>query len=176
MKITKLQEANSSLTPYEKMDLFNQGKRRENIKACKTSKLVVFYKICLDNNFTLAQMQIETELMSRQHTAYLLPRASMISSSHFQVNDAKFVLANANTPNEVIYEAAAKPKPGLTISETETVYLMLALVLGVDSVVNTIKTTMRAYNTFYDHMPKVLNELLAQPDIDTCLSAIAKQV
>lgn len=176
MKINKLQEANPSLTPYEKMDLFNQGKRRENIKACNTSKLVTFYKICLDNNFKLAQVQIETELMSRQHTAYLLPRASMISSSHFQVNDAKFVLANANTPNEVVYEAAAKPKPGLTISETETIYLMLALVLGVDSVVDAIKTTMQSYNTFYYHMPKVLNELLAQPDIDTCLAAIVKQV
>lgn len=55
----------SGLSPEEKMDLFNQGKRRENLAACGDAKLKLFYEVCIDNNFTVALAQVEKEMQKR---------------------------------------------------------------------------------------------------------------
>jgi hypothetical protein len=63
MKINKLLEA--TLTPYEKMYAAETGARRENLKACGDSKLVLYREICKKNNFPNTLAKIEAEMQSR---------------------------------------------------------------------------------------------------------------
>lgn len=55
----------SNLSAYEKMDLFNRGQRRENVKACGDQKLFDYRRICQNNNFNVALDQIEAEMVAR---------------------------------------------------------------------------------------------------------------
>lgn len=54
-----------ALTPEEKMDLWHDGKRRENIKACGDRKLVKYRHICLQNGYDKEVEIIEKELEKR---------------------------------------------------------------------------------------------------------------
>lgn len=173
-RVIKLTEATASLTPYEKMDLFNQGKRRENIKACKMSKLLPYYKICLENHFNIARQQIEAEILDRGHTAYLCPSIMAIDSTQFTPYEAQYICKYANNPTQIVETAYMHPFPGLTVSDTLTVYLIWSLVLNFPDVTQALKDQMKKYDTYYGVMPEVLNELISEPSICKILSDIIK--
>lgn len=59
-----LQEA-SSMSPLDKMRAFNNGTRRENVKACGDQKLHDYLIISLAHNLQNAARQIEAELINR---------------------------------------------------------------------------------------------------------------
>lgn len=60
----KLLEA-SGISEYGKMQAFNNGTRRENVKACGDDKLIRYQAICKNNGFTSALAQIEAEMQRR---------------------------------------------------------------------------------------------------------------
>lgn len=72
MKKRLLIEA-STITDLEKMQQFEAGTRRENIKACKIDKLIKYYKICLANDLNRARAQIEGEFDSRDLSEFIAP-------------------------------------------------------------------------------------------------------
>lgn len=55
----------SSLSTLDKMMLFDNGDRKENLKACKDSKLWDFRDTCIRNELNNALYQIETEMINR---------------------------------------------------------------------------------------------------------------
>lgn len=55
----------SSLSAFEKMQLFDIGQRRENVKACGDAKLQQYYQICKIHGFHNALRQIEAEMIAR---------------------------------------------------------------------------------------------------------------
>ena len=60
-----LEEANNNLSPEDKMKLFDQGLRRENVKACGDQKLKDYHKICVRLGLNRARQQLETEMLDR---------------------------------------------------------------------------------------------------------------
>lgn len=88
--MTQILAEASTLTPYEKMQAFNAGQRRENVRACGDQKLIDYRRICANNNFYNALDQIETEMVNR----------GLISQTTAQQNKA--------TANSV-YSATVKP-------------------------------------------------------------------
>lgn len=53
---------------YQKMQDWNDGKRRENIKACKDSKLIMYWKHCKDHGFEVCCQKCEEEANRRGWT------------------------------------------------------------------------------------------------------------
>lgn len=58
-------ELNEALTPEQKMDAWHNGTRRQNIKACKDEKLIMYLKICMDKGYQREMDIIEDELEKR---------------------------------------------------------------------------------------------------------------
>ena len=105
----------SSLTPYEKMDLFNKGQRRENVKACGDQKLFDYRRICQQYGFTSALRQIEAEMISRglinpQPAQQPKPQPQkeqiVLTPTDFHTADALFIRDNQDT-NTIIKNAMA---------------------------------------------------------------------
>lgn len=59
----RLNEA--TLSAEEKMELWHNGQRRENIKACSDKKLIDYYKICVDKGYIKEGATIADELKAR---------------------------------------------------------------------------------------------------------------
>lgn len=171
MKQIKLKEA-KGLSAYEKMDLFNKGQRRENIKACSIQKLCDYYRICIENNFKSAERQICAELLLRDAGVYVKPDALSIDSTYFTVYGAKFVQKKCQNPDVIIEAAAQHPFTGLTSSDTLTVYLIFAIMLQESTLVEAIKQQMKLYNTYYSAMPEVLVDILGNPSFAEALADI----
>ena len=55
----------SKLTPEEKMDMWHNGERRENIKACGDSKLYMYRDICKNKDYVREVAIIDNELTNR---------------------------------------------------------------------------------------------------------------
>lgn len=55
----------SALTPEEKMDMWHNGERRENIKACGDSKLYMYRDICKNKDYVREVAIIDNELTNR---------------------------------------------------------------------------------------------------------------
>lgn len=51
-----------------KMRDWNEGKRRENIKACKDSKLIMYWKHCKDHSYEVCCQKCEEEANRRGWT------------------------------------------------------------------------------------------------------------
>lgn len=174
MKRIKLQEA-SSLTSYDKMRLFDQGQRKENVKACGTPKLVTYYKICLNNGFNSAERQIAAELCARGLDAYVVPQAKAIDASQFTPYEAQYVLKHLDSPAEIL-RAATHRFPNLTESETLTVYLIWAIVLDAKKVIDAIKVLMQSYRTYADRIPQIVDNILSQQGVADIISDICKKL
>ena len=52
----------------KKMQDWNDGKRRENIKACNDAKLIVYYQMCKDSGYTECCEKCEAEANRRGWT------------------------------------------------------------------------------------------------------------
>jgi hypothetical protein len=176
MKTFKLKEASSTLTPYEKMKLVDKRARRENVKACSESKLRLYYKICLENHFEYAGNVIAHELLERKLDFLLKPAVIMLDSSQFTPYEVDFILENKDTPVEVVKASLKHPFPHLARSDTLTIYMVLAVALGVESVAEEIKQFMKACDTYYKVMPEILNDLYKQPGILEKLTELVEKV
>ena len=176
MKTLNLKEASSTLTPYEKMELVNKRARRENVKACSESKLRLYYKICLENNFEYAGNVIAHELLERNLDHLLKPAVIMLDSSQFTPYEVDFILENKDTPTEVVQTSLKYPFPHLTRSDTLTIYMVLAVALGATDVAEAIKNYMKTCDTYYKIMPEILNDLYKQPGILEKLTELVEKV
>ena len=67
-----------ALSPEEKMDLWHNGERRENIKACGDAKLNKYLKICQDKGYDEQVKIIEDELHNRGYSTYGTDRSKYI--------------------------------------------------------------------------------------------------
>lgn len=85
----RILESASTLTALEKMQAFDAGTRRENIKACSDVKLINYYKICIENNLQVAADKLAGELLYRDMLDYIAPSAQNIESvlEHFAADD-----------------------------------------------------------------------------------------
>jgi hypothetical protein len=177
MKVINLLEASQpAYTAYDKMNLFNQGLRRENVKACTTQKLTGYYKICLDNDFRRAAKIIEIELLIRNASVYIKPSVFDIDATDFTPYEAKNLIALATDPDAIIEEVAKHPFTDLTSSESLLIYFIWATVLGLDDVVLRFKTYMQLVDTYYKHVPAILDELMKKPGVADTIADILKQL
>ena len=55
----------SNLSPYDKMKAFENGTRKENVKACGDAKLREYHRICYGYNYANALAAIEAEFKRR---------------------------------------------------------------------------------------------------------------
>lgn len=104
----ELDEA-GNLTPYEKMKLFDQGQRKENVKACGDDKLRTYRRICQSYNFNNALKQIEDEMRARR----ILPQQQTSGSTSYTMSQ--------QTAQEVIDEIFDK----MNISYNGDIYAYL---------------------------------------------------
>ena len=97
IRVKSLTEA-SNLSPIEKMRLFNNGQRRENIKACGDQKLKDYYDICVQNGFKNAENLIMSELIARGLVSAKPIRLDDITldESDFTEHYAKEIYNNTN--------------------------------------------------------------------------------
>lgn len=174
MKTIKLHEA-SSLTSYDKMRLFDQGQRNENLKACGAPKLIDFYKTCLNNGFKNAEKQVAAELIRRNLSIYIWPDITKIDSTQFTPYEAQLLLKCKNDPDPgpLVSSIYQNPFPKLTQSETLLVYLVWSLVLGLPR----FTTQIKAYFTsqiYFSKIPQMVSDLLDQPGIADIIADIIK--
>ena len=97
-----------------KMAAFDNGTRKENLKACRDDKLLDYYDICKQEGYYIAKRAIETELINRG----LLKNSSFLdfaqTLSTITDTDILDLLRSANI-NTVIKTVAS----GSTIAECE---------------------------------------------------------
>jgi hypothetical protein len=174
MKRIKLQEA-SSLTAYDKMRLFDQGQRRENLKACGAPKLIDFYKTCLNNGFKNAEAQVKAELINRGLGLYVWPEITKITSTDFTPYEAQLLLQHKNDVDvaPVVTTIYLNPFPNLTQAETLLICLVWALVLDLPKFVTQIKIYFKGH-IYFSKIPAMIDDLINQPNVADIISDIIK--
>lgn len=170
IKLTKLCEA-SELSAVEKMELFNKGERRENVKACAIAKLLTYYDICIAREFHRAADQIEDELLRRDLPEYIMPNPGAIAPYMFDKKLAEFIKSCGDDPSKKAVENAIKaPVIGTTTNETFVIYLLLAMALDVYTVVSDIKRELHSRCVIlYRYMPDVLRKILEDSKIKAAI-------
>lgn len=177
MKTIKLHEA-SSLSAFDKMRLFDQGKRRENLKACSSMKLITFYSVCLNNGFKNAEKQVAAEMKARGGLdLYLWPEVAKIDSTQFTPYEAQLLLKHKDVldPAPIVTDMYLHPFPKLTAAETLLVYLVWAIVLDLPKFVRQIKVYF-AGKIYFSKIPEMLEDILAQPGTLDIISDISKKL
>ena len=174
MKTIKLHEA-SSLTAYDKMRLFDQGQRNENLKACGVPKLITFYHTCLNNGFKNAEKQVAAELTRRNLSIYLWPDINKIDATQFTPYEAQLLLKCKNDPDPgpLVSSIYQNPFPSLTQSETLLVYLVWSLALDLPKFTSQFKVYF-ANQIYFSKIPQMVNDLLDQPGIADIIADIIK--
>jgi hypothetical protein len=174
MKRIKLQEA-SSLTSYDKMFLFDQGQRKENLKACGAPKLIDFYKTCLNNGFKNAEAQVKAELLNRGLGLYVWPEIAKIDASQFTPYEAQLLLQHKKDLDvaPVVANIYLNPFPKLTTAETLLVYLVWALVLDLPRFVSQIKVYFNGH-IYFSAIPQMIEDIVNQPSVADIISDIIK--
>lgn len=177
MKTIKLYEA-SSLSGYDKMRLFNQGQRRENLKACSSIKLVTYYNICLSNGFKNAEQQIKAEMLNRGGLdLYIWPDIDKIDSTQFTPYEAQLLLKHKTDLDvaPVVTDLYLHPFPNLTAAETLLVYLVWAIVLDLPKFVQQIKQYFNK-QLYYAKIPQMLNDIINGSGTADIISDITKKL
>lgn len=80
MLTESLSLAEGKLTPEEKMDMWHNGERRENIKACSDAKLNMYRDICEDNGYDEQVAIIDAELARRNDENATTPPPQRMAS------------------------------------------------------------------------------------------------
>lgn len=178
MKTIKLYEA-SNLSQFDKMQLCDSGRRRQNWSACSRDKLKENYKICLENNFTKACGEAETEIIRREMWSILAPRP--LNINNFSINHAQFVWDNRKTYHRIMQAASDCPLTcGDTLRPSEYLTRAYVLALAMDNpelnaFLQAVKAAMRAQETFSGLMPKYLDELINRSGVaDAIANAVAQ--
>ena len=175
MKKIKLHEA-SNLGAYDKMQLFDLGQRRENLKACSAAKLINYYNICLNNGFKYAEQQITAEMLHRGGLdMYIWPDISKIDASQFTPYEAQLLLQHEQDtdPAPAVANMYLNPFPKLTAAETLLVYLIWTLALDLPRLRNQIKVYFDG-RIYFSKIPQLVEDLLNQPGIADIISDIIK--
>lgn len=176
-KKINLQEA-SQLTGYEKMCLFDQGQRRENLKACSSIKLVTYYNICLNNGLKNAEKQIKAEMLRRGGLdLYIWPDIDKIDSTQFTPYEAQLLLKHEADLDiaPIVTDLYLHPFPSLTATETLLVYLVWAIVLDLPKFVQQIKQYFNK-QLYYAKVPQMLNDIINKPGTIDIISDITKKL
>ena len=107
---------------------------------------------------------------------YVCPDPVSIDPIQYTPYEAQFVKKFASTPEKILEAALQYPMPGLTVSDTLTLYLIWAITLGELQVVEAIKKQMASYGTYYSEMPKILNEIITRPGTKDTVANIIKKL
>lgn len=177
MKTIKLHEA-STLSAFDKMRLFDQGQRRENLKACSSLKLITYYNVCLNNGFKNAEAQIKTEMRNRGGLdIYIWPETDKIDSTQFTPYEAQLLLKHKDVvdPAPIVADMYLHPFPKLTAAETLLVYLVWAIVLDLPRFVDQIKAYF-ANQIYFNKVPQMLEDIINQPSTVDIISDITKKL
>lgn len=141
----------SSMTPLEKMRAFNDGTRRENLRACKIDKLIMYYKIALANDLNRAAMYIEVEFETRDLPEYIVPRACLKAPRVrcFSEEVARAVI-DAKGDIGVILDCARR---AYSFSTVIVAAYVLSIVLNETALEGALRSFIKAVGT-YDHKIK----------------------
>lgn len=169
-KNESLQEA-SGLTPVQKMQAFNNGTRKENVKACGDEKLINYYNICCSYNLTYAKRQLEIELARRGMQQYIKQ-----SLKELEVNDFTEALASMLTTTSYTTLEQLCTTQG---ADFAVVCLVFAICLNDQGLITFLKNwlTQKAFINI-NHIKVVLGKALQDPRITqkiaTCISNLKK--
>lgn len=170
-KTESLQEA-SNLTPLEKMQQFDNGTRRENIKACSDQKLFDYYNITVNERLHNAKEQILEEIRRRNLILKLIN--DRISLKKINFFDAKYVRNRAQSNDaygDFLRDLRFFGDPPTQLF----VYLMFALSLNEKNVANILADLFTVkYWIHKDKLKTYIQQFMQQRP--RCLQAIVDSI
>jgi len=177
MKTEPLTEASNNMSPYDKMKAFDQGQRRENVKACGEVKLCDYYRLCANYNFENARQQIGAELIKRGLGRFLfigsLTKLPDLQPTDFKNLDAFNV--NNKTAVELIRDFEENPIPIETAIIGLIKTLMLALCLRKTDYVEELKNYLVGKGLLKgDFLKNYIKIAINNPQINLAISNILK--
>lgn len=161
--ISASSQTSQSLTPEEKVELFDKGYRPLNLKACGLAKLITYYKIALRDNYINAGYALGQELKKRKYGDQVLPEKHMFIPDFFKLPTL-----------EVIKTAEELGKPEQILAAYDSInsqadedssYFLIALyicaeAMGATQVAKTLKNTLKL-RAFSIVLPRYIKELMA---------------
>ena len=175
----------SNLTPYEKMQAFEAGTRRENVAACSDSKLQGYREICLRAHFNNALAKIEAELVKRgilKTTTPPTPPTNNTAPTNKSFTTDKTNLnidatdLSTDVINTINQAAAGMLCYALEQSNDITLvitYLLVAMALGKAPLAAQIKdVAINTCNYTLEEVKSVINNLVSNPSIAARLQEI----
>lgn len=57
--------ASNKLTPEQKMEMWHNGERKQNVAACSDTKLERYYRICVERHYVSEAAQLAREMQRR---------------------------------------------------------------------------------------------------------------
>lgn len=164
----------SSMTPLEKMRAFNDGTRKENLRACKIDKLIMYYKIALEHDLTRAAMYIEVEFETRDLPEYIVPRACLKAprTRCFSEEVARAVI-DAKGDLEVILNCARRAYSYGTVIVAAYI---LSIVLNETALEKALRTFIVTIGTYDHKMKAFIEDCLENSEIVDHFEKIAKKM
>ena len=161
-----------ALTDLEKMQLFDQGKRKENVKACGVDKLINYYKICLANNLHRARVQIEGEFDRRDLKELIAPMhlRTAPSASNFTEETARAVVDSKGDCTNILNLAYKSFSHGGVMI---TAYV-LALIADEPKLEQELRKAIQHIGTYDNYIKNYLDNCFSNNAIVDRLSVLAK--
>ena len=153
----------ATLTDIEKMYLFDQGRRRENLGACKVDKLIRYYKVTLSRGYFSARQRIEDEFRKRNLAEFIAPMRELTSpiAGGFTLDLAQMVIDSKGDITPTIKRAEKTHMPAVTYVQA----YVLAVVLNENTLAQNIKDLIIRIGTYDSYMKDYLNRCLNDTDI-----------
>jgi hypothetical protein len=173
MQKTILVEA-SALTEIEKMDLFDQGRRRENLGACKIDKLIRYYHICLDHGYFAARVSIEVEFTKRGLKDYIVPMKELTAPipKGFTLELAQSVIDAKGDIAVILKEANNAFSYATVIVQA---YVM-ALAFDEVALARALETYIKSIGTYTRYMRRYLELCQINTGVAARLAELAKDM
>ena len=161
-----------ALTDLEKMQLFDQGRRRENVKACGVDKLINYYKICLANNLYRARTQLEDEFYRRDLKELIAPMHLLTapSADNFTEEIARAVVDSKGDCTTILNLAYKSVFHGRVMIAA----YVLALVADEPKLEQELRKAIQHIGTYDNYIKDYLDNCFSNNAIVTKLSALAK--
>lgn len=160
--ISASSQATQSLTPEEKVELFDKGYRPLNLKACGLAKLITYYKIALRDNYTNASFALGQELKKRKYGDQVLPEKRMFIPDFFSLPTLEVIKTaeELGKPEQIL---AAYNSVNSRADEDQSYFLIALYIcaeaMGATRVAKILKNTLKL-RAFSIILPKYIKELM----------------
>jgi hypothetical protein len=164
----------STLSSLDKMRLFDEGTRRENLKACSTTKLLDYYEICLDYALARARAGIEGELDRRDMREFIVPSHHLLRPTPkiFTEEVARAIVDAHGDINKILSLASKSFSHG---SVMITAYV-IAVAADEKSLAHEIDFYIKSIGTYSSYMRSFVEQCIANPEIITQLNKLLTEM